>query len=158
MVYANLQPPEKQPTCRHAAGGLLHRLLTLTDHLPHLPLDEEGAVCGSFLLSLPAVANSFPLGSGVSYAARTFLSSIAQPATDRDTAYILTPLRPESLMTHAPADARLHPELRDSYLIADLDRCYTAVIHHHVALHLVAEMSATDTLERLTRQDAHYSV
>lgn len=62
----NLQ--QKQPICHHIAGGLLHRLLTLTYMLKTM-------IRGYFLLSTPTVTNSSYFREWSVLAARTFLSS-----------------------------------------------------------------------------------
>ena len=52
-----------QPECHHSAGSLLHYLLTLTHY----------RMGGNFLLHYFALTNNFPLRSGLSCVARTFL-------------------------------------------------------------------------------------
>ena len=76
-VYANLQPPAG--TAQWSPTGWWS--LTPPSH----PYSHKGAVV-LFCLSLPSpTASTF--GSGEPYAARTFLSRISPPATDRTTAY-----------------------------------------------------------------------
>ena len=65
-----------RPGCRHPAGGLLPRLLTLT-------VLADG---GSFLLHALTLADYFPLRSGMPCVARTFLSRPKPAAASRPTA------------------------------------------------------------------------
>lgn len=76
-------PKMHSPTCHHAAGGLLPRLLTLT-------MPRHG---GCFLLHYSAFADSFPLGSRMLCVARTFLFRLAASATDRPTAFRAAKIR-----------------------------------------------------------------
>jgi len=57
---------DARPLCRHKAGGLLPRLLTLT-------AGTQRRSGGSFLLRYSTLADSFLLGSGMLCVARTFL-------------------------------------------------------------------------------------
>ena len=77
-VYMNLQPP------RHTARTSLHGRWALTP--PSHPYLLTG---GYFLLRYFALTNNFLLGSGVLYAARTFLLYPMATATDRPTVVIL---------------------------------------------------------------------
>ena len=82
-----------QHVCRHTPGGLLPRLLTLTC-----------IAGGIFLLHRPAITDSYPLGSGLSCVARTFLSpppAGERPATDRTTVSLCANLRIFLKMTKA---------------------------------------------------------
>ena len=67
-----------QHACRQAPGELLPHLLTLAVRCPidgfFKQRNRWTVVGGYFLLHVPALANSYPLGSGVPCVARTFLS------------------------------------------------------------------------------------
>ena len=73
-------------SCRHAAGGLLPRLLTLT-HPPAAVRQTVRHAVVFFYTAQPSRAASI-FGSGMLCAARTFLSHVRmeQPATDRPSA------------------------------------------------------------------------
>ena len=77
LVYANFQPPGCTARCVTA------RLVGSYPTFSPLPL-HHGESGGCFLLHRPTLASPFPLGSGVPYAARTFLlRRYEEDASDR---------------------------------------------------------------------------